>query len=229
MRISGSKVILFATIIVWSGIGYLSFARRLFAPPNDVAELTTIIQRSAPDGTSLQLALFSPDDNIRKTLIALIDSEQKQILIAIFSLTDSKIVKSLLAAHKRGVKVEVVADRSNADKRWAKIHKLAQAGIAVYLYPREPDPENYSIMHHKFALFSEAADKRNILLTGSYNFTNSASDCNQENVLLVDDTTVIERYQKQFKVLKSRAKLTSAQTMRPAKKNKVRTSRICQD
>ena len=51
-------------------------------------------------------------------------------------------------------------------------------------------------MHHKFAII----DNR-LLLTGSYNWTSSANNRNNENLMVIDDPEVIARYQNQFEKL----------------------------
>ena len=48
-------------------------------------------------------------------------------------------------------------------------------------------------MHHKFAII----DNR-ILLTGSYNWTFSANNRNDENLMVIDDPEIIEIFQNQF-------------------------------
>jgi len=48
-------------------------------------------------------------------------------------------------------------------------------------------------MHNKFAII----DNR-ILLTGSYNWTFSANNRNDENLMVIDDPEIIARYQNQF-------------------------------
>jgi phosphatidylserine/phosphatidylglycerophosphate/cardiolipin synthase-like enzyme len=51
-------------------------------------------------------------------------------------------------------------------------------------------------MHNKFAII----DNR-LLLTGSYNWTASANNRNDENLMVIDDPEVIARYQNQFEKL----------------------------
>jgi phosphatidylserine/phosphatidylglycerophosphate/cardiolipin synthase-like enzyme len=48
-------------------------------------------------------------------------------------------------------------------------------------------------MHHKFAII----DNR-LLLTGSYNWTFSANNRNDENLMVIDDPEIIEIFQNQF-------------------------------
>lgn len=55
-------------------------------------------------------------------------------------------------------------------------------------------------MHNKFAIF----DGR-LLLTGSYNWTDSAEDYNWENVIILDDTAVVRAYKDEFEMMWKKA------------------------
>ena len=48
-------------------------------------------------------------------------------------------------------------------------------------------------MHHKYAIFDGQ-----LLLTGSYNWTRSASTVNQENIAITEDTRLIRQFQSEF-------------------------------
>ena len=48
-------------------------------------------------------------------------------------------------------------------------------------------------MHHKFAVLDGQ-----ILVTGSFNWTRSAAEQNQENFLVSDDTVLLQAYGKEF-------------------------------
>ena len=51
-------------------------------------------------------------------------------------------------------------------------------------------------MHNKFAIIDKT-----IVLTGSYNWTASASERNDENLLCIDDEEIVTRYQDYFTTL----------------------------
>jgi len=48
-------------------------------------------------------------------------------------------------------------------------------------------------MHNKFAIIDSA-----VVLTGSYNWTVSASNNNQENILIIESKGVVNSYQNEF-------------------------------
>jgi len=104
--------------------------------------------------------------------------------------TDKEIADSLIDAQKRGVKVRVYLDRSQIESSYSVSRFLIQKGIKVRI-----SSNNY-IMHNKFAII----DKR-LLLTGSCNWTFSANNRNDENLLVIDNPEVIARYQQQFENL----------------------------
>ena len=158
---------------------------------------------ACPDG-SIKYALFAPDDDVQKILLDLIDQEKKSIKIAIFSFTDAKVAQAILDAADRKVNVQIIADDSCLTDRFAKITFLQEHGIPIHIYESENKSLFADIMHNKFIIFEQNIGNRSLLWTGSFNFTQSARKRNQENVVILDDTLLIERYRKQFELLKER-------------------------
>lgn len=194
------KIAIYLGIFIASSLGYISFARKLLLPhADDIAYAHTIVMTKQG---IVKCALFSPDDDIERVLIGLIAAEQNHIQVAIFSMTNKAITQALIAAHKRGILVEMVADRSNAQNSWSKIKQLGRAGIELYTYPADLTE---GIMHHKFIIFSNTIDNKQVLVTGSYNLTNSASSRNEENVIILDDKDLIAPFGRQFELLKRRS------------------------
>ena len=77
-----------------------------------------------------------------------------------------------------------------AGDRGSDIDRLAARGMAVRV-DRSPDH-----MHHKFAVFDDA-----LVLTGSYNWTRSAANRNQENFLISDDARLVSSFTRGFEEL----------------------------
>ena len=180
---------------------------------------TTLCDRlRCADGTFKQ-AFFSPDDNLRELLISLINKEKRSIKAAIFCFTDEKIAEAFIEAKKRGVDVEIITDISLQRDRFNKLEILEKNNIKVFVY----NPKNVgilnNIMHNKFVLFEKNVEDKSLLWTGSFNFTKSATFNNQENILIVDDHHLIERYKKQFLVLKNRILAKNELPLTRSKKN----------
>jgi phosphatidylserine/phosphatidylglycerophosphate/cardiolipin synthase-like enzyme len=130
---------------------------------------------------------FSLYDNPQKEIIKNINQTETYINIAMYTFTDQEIALSLANAQERGVKVRVYLDRSQIGSTYSISRLLVQKGIKVRI-----STNNY-IMHNKFAII----DNR-LLLTGSYNWTASANNRNDENLLVIDDPEVIKIFQNQF-------------------------------
>ncbi|MBA7578608.1 Cardiolipin synthase [subsurface metagenome] len=133
---------------------------------------------------------FSLYDNPQRIIIKNIDQAQASINIAMYIFTDREIALPLVKARERGVKVRLYLDQDQVDYKFSQSRFLVQKGTKTRI-----SSNNY-IMHHKFAII----DNR-ILLTGSYNWTFSANNRNDENLMVIDDPGVIARYQNQFEKL----------------------------
>ena len=130
---------------------------------------------------------FSLSDNPQKVIIKNINQAQASINIAMYIFTDREIALPLVKAHERGVKVRLYLDQDQVDYQYSQSRFLVQRGIKTRI-----SYNNY-IMHNKFAVI----DNR-ILLSGSYNWTFSANNRNDENLMVIDDPEIIEIFQNQF-------------------------------
>jgi len=133
---------------------------------------------------------FSLYDNPQKEIIKNINQAEAFINIAMYIFTDREIALPLVKARERGVKVRVYLDKEQVEYQYSQSRFLVQKGIKVRI-----SSNNYT-MHHKFAII----DNR-ILLIGSYNWTFSANNRNDENLMVVDDPEIIEIFQNQFEKL----------------------------
>ena len=130
---------------------------------------------------------FSLSDNPQKEIIRNINQAEAFINIAMYIFTDKEIALPLIKARERGVKVRLYLDKDQVDYRYSQSRFLVQKGIKTRI------SSNEYIMHNKFAII----DNR-LLLTGSYNWTFSANNRNDENLLIIDDPEIIEIFQNQF-------------------------------
>jgi phosphatidylserine/phosphatidylglycerophosphate/cardiolipin synthase-like enzyme len=150
----------------------------------------------------IRQVFFSPDHDLQSRFIELIDQEQESIKIAVYFFTNTPIAQALIKAHKRGVNIEIITDQSCTASKCARIRQLAESGMPVFVYIANKDKN--SLMHNKFALFGKNAYGKRILWTGSFNFTKTATIYNQENVVVLDDTQMIDKFDQHFEVLKNR-------------------------
>ncbi len=139
---------------------------------------------------------FSPGDECRDGIIQQIDTTVSTLQICVFTISDDRITKSILAAHRRKVQVNIISDNDKSLDRGSDIDQLARAGIAVKL------DVTTNHMHHKFMI----ADQKT-LLTGSYNWTLSAAKYNHENILITNEASVVKSFGIEFGKLWSEMKM----------------------
>ncbi|MGP1679192.1 MAG: phospholipase D family protein [Burkholderiales bacterium] len=131
-----------------------------------------------PARGTVQLA-FTPWDNAEAMIVEAIREAKQQILVQAFSFTSRALAHALIAAKRRGVEVQVMADREQTFSGEAsRIPDLAKAGIPVTLELR------YQSAHNK-VMVMDAGTAVAAVITGSYNWTYAAQNKNAENVLIM--------------------------------------------
>ena len=134
--------------------------------------------------------LFAPRDPCVDEICALLRDAEASADLCIFTITDDRIVSEIEAAHRRSVAVRILTDDEKSLDRGSDVGRLARAGIPVR---KDRDPAH---MHHKFAVIDG-----HILLTGSYNWTRSASKENAENILIIDHLGACRQFSEEFERL----------------------------
>lgn len=133
---------------------------------------------------------FSPSKECENTIISLIKHSEK-IDIVVFDINNDNIVKALKKAEKQGKKIRILTDKRQAATNASKVIDLYKAGINIRVNSKN------KIEHNKFAVFDNK-----YVITGSYNWTNPASERNSENCLLsVENEDIIEDYNNRFEYL----------------------------
>jgi phosphatidylserine/phosphatidylglycerophosphate/cardiolipin synthase-like enzyme len=118
---------------------------------------------------------FSPKEGSEDLVLKVINTSQRSIDLAAYSFTSPSIVKALIDAKKRGVKVRIVVDeRGNKSKAsLAALNLVVNAGIPTRTI------SVYAIHHDKY-LISDGVTVQN----GSFNYSKAAASSNSENVLV---------------------------------------------
>lgn len=140
--------------------------------------------------SSIAEAHFSPGEDCRRQLLDLLVSARETIDISVFTISDDRLTDAIYAAHQRKINVRVITDNDKARDEGSDIFYLIDKGIDI----RMDNTENH--MHHKFAVI----DKK-VLVNGSFNWTRSASDYNQENILVTDEPKLVSAYLNEFESL----------------------------
>lgn len=131
--------------------------------------------------------LFTPWDDAEGALLRAIGKARRSIHIQAYVFSSRNIGWALGEARKRGVRVEMLADRDQAQKNERSlVHTLHDAGIPIRLEVR------YASAHNKIMLI-DAEEANPVVMTGSYNYTFSAQARNAENLLILRGNAPLAR------------------------------------
>lgn len=176
--------------------------------PSDIRQLRETSEQNGIiyKPSTYKQAYFSPDDGLAEKLIYLIDHERESMQIAVFQFTNLDIARAIKRAHQRGVKIEIITDPLCLQDKFNKITWLSQEGITIYIY--NPDASKTTLsnkMHNKFLICGKNIEDKELIWIGSFNFTKSADIANQESVVVLDDSVIINQFTKQYAKLKERS------------------------
>jgi len=131
---------------------------------------------------------FSPGGGATDAVVREVNASKQQILVQAYSFTSAPIAKALVEAHKRGVKVLAVLDKSNETDKYSAATFLVNAGIQTLI------DDQHAIAHNKVMVIDSAT-----ILTGSFNFTKAAEEKNAENLLVIKDAPeLVKAYEANF-------------------------------
>ena len=130
---------------------------------------------------------FSPEDGVAKYVLQRLAAAKHSIYFMSFSYTSGAIADAMVAQVQAGRAVRGVFERQNAGGTGSAFGRLRQGGVDVL------EDGNCYILHHKVIVIDERT-----VITGSYNFTNSAEKDNDENLVIVDDPNLARAFLEEF-------------------------------
>lgn len=147
------------------------------------------------DGIPLDI-YFSPDDHVEAGLLDILDNAQSSIYFLAFSFTSDPLGEAIRRQAANGLEVKGVMEtdqvKSNAGSEY---DVFRSAGLDVRL------DGNPGQMHHKVMII----DKQ-IVVTGSYNFSFSAETKNDENLIVIYDPEIAGQFVQEFQRIYAMAK-----------------------
>lgn len=202
---------LFITVLV---------AKQEFVDPQDCVQFT---QRALKNNGVIDCDFFPPKESysLQKILVGLIEMEQTEIRALMFRLTNQPITDALVRAKKRGVKIELVVDSGAlALAHYSRVHRLTQVGVPLYVFQPAPVSSTgrgyQSLMHQKTLIFSNTFG-RQVVATGSLNFTYAAFNGNAESVSIRNNRQHFDRHYQNFSYLVSLSHHYETHQYRPIK------------
>lgn len=126
---------------------------------------------------------FSPQGGCTDAILKSISTAKHEILIQAYSFRSPIIAQALIDAGKRGVKVEMIMDKSERQEGFTPAILMANAGIPVHLDGKHAVANNRVIIVD-----------RQTLMTGSFNFNNASEEMNAENLLILQSKELSALY-----------------------------------
>jgi len=152
----------------------------LLTPPIHAADI------NLPKDTPVHV-YFSPNGGCTAAIIDTINKSKTEILVQAYIFTSEPIGKALLDAHKRGVKVFVILDKSQKKDGYSSVTFFANQGIPTYI-------DSYHARAHDKVMIID----KEVVITGSFNFSKSAETQNSENVLIIKSTELASLYRENW-------------------------------
>jgi phosphatidylserine/phosphatidylglycerophosphate/cardiolipin synthase-like enzyme len=149
--------------------------------------ITTSTATTTVNIPSVRATCFSRVERCDVLLISLINRANRSVYVAVYSFTRDSLAAALIYAKERGVEVRVVIERERAYEQGSEYPRLKSAGVDVRL------DGNPNLMHHKFMVIDGY-----VVVTGSYNWSSAAEERNDENVVVIFDRDVAQRFVQEF-------------------------------
>jgi phosphatidylserine/phosphatidylglycerophosphate/cardiolipin synthase-like enzyme len=141
---------------------------------------------------NVQFAFTKANQHPEQKLKEVINSANKTLDIAAYSLTDKNIVNAIIEAKNRGVTVRIMSDKQESENQFQRLalKELQAAGIPVKINTHK------GLMHLKVTI----ADSQ-IVTTGSFNYTKSAETTNDEVLVVIPDKNMATAWEQQYNAM----------------------------
>jgi phosphatidylserine/phosphatidylglycerophosphate/cardiolipin synthase-like enzyme len=126
-------------------------------------------------GSPILTTCFTPGQNCEAMIVSQIDRAKSELLIQSYKFTNRAVVRAMERAQDRGVKVRLILDDSLEKRNTKTFQKMRDSGIDLRL------DDAVKTAHNKVIVVDHST-----VITGSFNFTESAADKNAENIIIVE-------------------------------------------
>jgi len=117
---------------------------------------------------------FSPRGGCSDAVLAKIVRAKSEILIQAYTIGSPVLTQALVDAHKRGVRVQVIVDKSELQEGLTPPAIMANAGVPVYF------DGSHAVANNRVVIID-----LEIVMTGSFNFNKASDELNAENLLII--------------------------------------------
>jgi phosphatidylserine/phosphatidylglycerophosphate/cardiolipin synthase-like enzyme len=137
---------------------------------------------------------FVPPDPCGLRIADAVRRARRSLLVQAYGFDFAPIGEALIQAHRGGVDVQVLLDRSNLHRRESALPELLGARIPTFI----DDPPG--IAHSKIIIIDSC-----LVIGGSFNFTNAAEYRNAENVTFIAGCAAAEPFVRNWQARRAQA------------------------
>ena len=138
---------------------------------------------------------FCPEDWCANKVLRVIEGAQESVEFMTFSFTYDELGDAIIAKYDSGIKVRGVFEKTQ-NNAYTEYSKMEAEGMDVRW---DGNPAN---MHHKVFVIDGK-----IVVTGSFNPSNNGNKNNDENILIIYDKEVAQKYNQEFERIWNQAKI----------------------
>jgi len=149
------------------------------------------------DGASIE-NYFAPEDGVMAKVIAAVAKSQTYTHFMAYSFTDDALADTMLQGMGQGVEIGGIFEAFGANTPYSECKTLLTAGADISL---DGNPNTF---HHKVIII----DGTTVIL-GSFNFSAQANDSNDENLLIVHDSSLASAYEREYQRMKNQSVVPS--------------------
>ncbi|MBT3189615.1 MAG: phosphatidylserine/phosphatidylglycerophosphate/cardiolipin synthase family protein [Anaerolineae bacterium] len=135
------------------------------------------------EGTQLQAFFAAEDDVIDNHIIPIIEQAQSSVHFMAFSFTHDSLEDAMTERFENGVDVIGIYEKTGSSTVYSELGDMYCSKMKVRR------DGNGSFLHHKVIVVDER-----IVITGSLNFSDNATESNDENILIVDNAEIAALY-----------------------------------
>jgi phosphatidylserine/phosphatidylglycerophosphate/cardiolipin synthase-like enzyme len=138
------------------------------------------------DGVGIA-TFFAPEDDVISAIETTLVGAQQTIDFMAFSFTLDDMASIIINRGGAGVRVRGIFERTGSETQFSELRPLRCAGLDAR------QDGNPFVLHHKVFIVDGQ-----FVLTGSFNFSASATRSNDENLLIINDPDLARLYAQEF-------------------------------
>ena len=139
------------------------------------------------NGTPIRVIFTSEDPALETLIVPMVNSARSSVRFLAFSFTDFPLADAMIQRAKAGVSVSGVIDKTQSGGQGSELGTLFCGQIPVR------QDGNRQFMHSKVIIIDDR-----YVITGSLNYSTSAEESNDENVIVIDNPDIARVYVQDF-------------------------------